>query len=148
MNNIDLMFIARFFIIIVITSIIFIMSISLYGVLYRPSLIKKIIALSIFSDAANMFAVLVGYRLTQGFEAPMPPILTAIPPSAEDIERFVQTSVDPLPQALVLTAVVINLASTAFLVALTLQIYRTVKSTDVRILAEIRGKRVGAEHST
>ena len=48
-------------------------------------------------------------------------------------------SVDPLPQALVLTAIVIGLAVTLFLVFLTLQAYRLYKTTDVREIAKLRG---------
>ena len=132
----DPVFTAKFCASIIVVSLITIMGISLYGLLHRPSLIKKIIALTIFCDAANTFAVLVGYRLVKGFLSPQPAVLTEF--SQQAIESFVESAVDPLPQALVLTAVVIGLAVTAFLVALTLQIYRIAKTTDVRILATMR----------
>ncbi len=134
----DPLFMARFSIMIIALSIISIMGLSLYGIFYRPSLIKKIIALTIFSDAANTFAILIGYRLVKGYGLPIPPVLTKIPPSINDIEGFVKSAVDPLPQALVLTAIVINLGIMAFLMALTLQIYRVARTTDVRVLASMR----------
>jgi len=136
----DPLFLSRFFIMILTLSIIGIMGISLYGIFHRPSLIKKIIALTIFSDAANTFAIIIGYRLTKGYETPIPPVVTKIPPSTGYIELFKETSVDPLPQALVLTAIVINLAIIAFLVALTLQVYRVSRTVDVRTLAVMRAR--------
>uniref|UniRef100_A0A7C4JKW6 Na+/H+ antiporter subunit C n=1 Tax=Ignisphaera aggregans TaxID=334771 RepID=A0A7C4JKW6_9CREN len=110
---------------------------SLYGVFIRPSLIKKIIALTIFSDTINLLAILIGFRYAT--PNPLPPILTTIPPSPKDIEIFVSKAVDPVPQALVLTAIVIGLAVTLFLIFVTIQIYRIYGTTDVRKIAKLRG---------
>ena len=38
------------------------LGIALYGIFARPSLVKKLLAITILSDTANAFAVLVGYR--------------------------------------------------------------------------------------
>ena len=115
------------------------LGISLYGILSRPSLIKKIIALTIFSDTANTFAIIIGYRSWPNPYNPLrPPVLTVIEPSRRDIEYFTLVTVDPLPQALVLTAIVIGLAITLFLVFLTLQMYRLCGTTDVRKIAKLR----------
>ncbi|MEM4786273.1 MAG: sodium:proton antiporter, partial [Desulfurococcaceae archaeon] len=54
-------------------------------------------------------------------------------------KEFIKRSVDPLPQALVLTAIVIGLAVTLFLVFLTLQIYRTYGTLDIREIRRLRG---------
>ncbi len=116
------------------------LGISLYGVFYKPSLIKKIIALTILSDTANTFAIIIGYRRWVSPESPLkPPVLTTLSPTKEDIKAFIQSTVDPLPQALVLTAIVIGLAVTLFLVFLTLQAYRLYGTTDVRKIAKLRG---------
>ncbi len=112
-------------------------ALALYGIFARPSLIKKIIALTILSDSANVLAILVGFRRATPY--PVPPVLTRIPPSRSDLISFMGTAVDPLPQALVLTAIVIGLAVTLFLVFLTLQIYRLYGTTDVRKVAKLRG---------
>ncbi len=111
--------------------------ISIYGILARPSLIKKIIALTILSDSANVLAIYVGFRRAVWY--PKPPVVTKLKPSPEDIVEFTKYAVDPLPQALVLTAIVIGLAVTLFLVFLTLQIYRLYGTTDVRRIAKLRG---------
>ncbi len=143
MSNVDLM--AKAFMYVIILSIIAIMGLGLYGIFKKPSLIKKVIALTIFTDAANTFAIIVGYRLLRGYGLPAPPVLLNHKPTAGDLIKFASVAVDPLPQALVLTAIVISLAVTAFLIAITLQVYRIVGSTDVRVIVEARSKEeVGA----
>lgn len=139
MMELELM--VKFLIMVIVTSIITIMGLAIYGIFSRPSLIKKIIALTIFVDAANTFAILVGYRLLPQYELPIPPVLTKIPPTPSDIARFVERSVDPLPQALVITAIVISLSITAFLTALVLQVYRVTGSTDARRIVALRARR-------
>ncbi|HDJ83420.1 MAG TPA: Na+/H+ antiporter subunit C [Desulfurococcaceae archaeon] len=122
---------------IVIMSMFVNIALALYGILARPSLIKKIIALTILGDSANTLAIIVGYRFAEPY--PSPPVLTKLPPSKSDIQNFVSVAVDPLPQALVLTAIVIGLAVTLFLVFLTIQVYRLYGTTDVRKIAKLRG---------
>lgn len=74
----------------------------------RPRTFQVIIGLSLLSYAVNLFIIAMG-RLMTG----QPPILPAR--AVGDPARFV----DPLPQALVLTAIVISFATTAlFLVVL------------------------------
>lgn len=46
--------------------------------------------------------------------------------------------VDPIPQALVLTAIVIGFAALAFLLVLSLRVYRDLKTADI---AEIKGQK-------
>ncbi|HET7570346.1 MAG TPA: Na+/H+ antiporter subunit C [Gammaproteobacteria bacterium] len=76
--------------------------------LLRPRTFQVIIGLTLLSYAVNLFIVAMG-RLRIG----MPPILAAS--QAGDPAHYA----DPLPQALVLTAIVISFATTAlFLVVL------------------------------
>ena len=76
--------------------------------LLRPRTFQVIIGLSLLSYAVNLFIIAMG-RLALGAA----PVLTE--PAAADPARFV----DPVPQALVLTAIVISFATTAlFLVVL------------------------------
>ena len=126
---------------IVVISLFVNMGISLYGMFAKPSLIKKLIALTILSDTANVFAILVGYRRWPSGSVVKPPVLTELPPTPERIVRFVSTAVDPLPQALVLTAIVIGLAVIIFLAVIIMQVYRTYGTTDVRLISKMRGER-------
>jgi len=105
-------------------------AISIYGIVARPSLAKKIISLTILGDSLNVLAIFVGLRVFS-----IPPVLV---PGVE-LDRFVGLAVDPLPQALVLTAIVIGLAVTLFLVFLALQVYRLYGTLDTRRIRELRG---------
>ncbi len=135
MDNLD-----SFLFIVAFTSMLVNTAIALYGVFARPSLIKKIIALTILSDSANTIAIMIGFRRSPISEYPKPPVYTNYTNvSIESLQMFAATAVDPLPQALVLTAIVIGLAVTLFLVFLTLQIYRHYGTTDVRKVARLRG---------
>jgi multisubunit Na+/H+ antiporter MnhC subunit len=51
----------------------------------------------------------------------------------------VKTYVDPLPQALVLTAIVIGLATTAMLMAVIIRLYRKYGTFDIREIRNLRG---------
>ncbi|AMM54752.1 sodium:proton antiporter [Pyrococcus kukulkanii] len=110
-------------------SIIATMLIGLYGIARRPSLVKKLIALTIFGDAVNLFVVALGYRLIYPVE---PPILPEWEKGA--LSNFIAHSVDPLPQALVITAVVIGMAVNVLIAFAIIQMYRIYGSTDVRNL--------------
>lgn len=98
-------------------------AVSVYGIISKPNLIKKFIALTILQDSINVFLVLSGYRLWRSGLI-QPPILTNWSPSANDIQQFTSQAVDPLPQALVLTAIVIGLAVNIFLATIILHLYR------------------------
>ncbi len=105
-------------------------AISVYGIVARPSLVKKVISLTILGDALNVLAIFIGFRLFS-----IPPVLT---PEVE-LSYFVGSAVDPLPQALVLTAIVIGLAVNLFLIFLALQVYRLYGTLDTRRIRELRG---------
>ena len=100
--------------------------IGLYGVLAKRNLIKIIIGLSIMEYSLNLFLVLIGY--VRGGTAP---ILT------QDLKTSV--FVDPLPQALVLTAIVIGLATTALLLAVAVRLYRKYNTFDIREMKRLKG---------
>ncbi len=100
--------------------------IGLYCVLRKRNLIKIIIGLGIIEYAVNLFFVLVGYRF--GGRAPI---------LAKD--QAVLNMVDPLPQALVLTAIVIGLAVTALLVAIAIRLYERYGTFDITKIRNLRG---------
>lgn len=115
--------------------IMIIMAISLYGIARGASLIKKLIALTIFGDTANVLIIFLGYRFGEVY----PPVLPTLKPTPEDITHFVSIAVDPLPQCLVITAIVINMAITMFLAFLVIQAYRLYGTTMVKKIAKLRG---------
>lgn len=100
--------------------------VGLYAVLVKKSLIKIIIGLGIIDYSLNLFLVLVGYRKNAIF-----PIL-----SKTDV---LKPMVDPLPQALVLTAIVIGLAVTMLMVAIAIRIYEKYNTFDITQIRKLRG---------
>ena len=110
-----------------IVSLIVTLIISVYGIAAKPNLVKKLIALTIFGDTANVLVVLLGYRVIYPVK---PPILPVWKESA--LQSFLNTAVDPLPQALVLTAVVIGMAVNILIAFAIIQIYRIYGTLDVR----------------
>jgi len=100
--------------------------VGLYGILVKRDLVKIIIALGIMGYASNLFIVLFGYRNAARY-----PII-----SEGKIEGLM---VDPLPQALVLTSIVIELGTTALLVALAIRIYDKYKTFDITKIRRLSG---------
>lgn len=106
-----------------------------YGVVARPNMLKKIIALTILGDTANVLMIFLGYRLG----STVAPDLGTLNPTPAEIASFVGAAVDPLPQCLVITAIVINMSITAFLIFLAIQAYRLYGTLNVKILSKLRG---------
>jgi multicomponent Na+:H+ antiporter subunit C len=100
--------------------------VGLFGALTRRNLIKIAISLSIMEISTFLFFALVGY--IEGGRAPI------VNPSEPD-----QIYVDPLPQALVLTAIVIGLATTSLLMAVIIRIYRKYKTFDINKIRNLKG---------
>ena len=84
--------------------------VGIYAILVKRNLIKIIIGIIITEYAVNLLFILVAYRIHG-----RSPIL------AQDQE--ILKMVDPLPQALVLTTIVIGLAVTALIVAIAMRVY-------------------------
>ncbi len=134
-NSIEL-FIVTFLWTYIYLALLAIIGLAIYGIVFRPNILKKIIALTILGDTANIFMIYVGYRYAYPLK---PPILWSWEPTPEDISTFLAQSVDPLPQALVITAIVINLAVTLLICFIAVQAYRLYHSLDVRDLAKLKG---------
>jgi len=100
--------------------------VGLYGVITRRNLVKIVISLSVMEFSVFLFLALIGY--IHNGEAPI--VDTASPDAVY---------VDPLPQAMVLTAIVIGLATTAMLMSVIIRIYRKYKTLDIREINNLRG---------
>ena len=101
-------------------------SIGLYCILRKRNLIKIIIGIAIVEYAVNLFFILVAYRMNG-----RAPIFAS--------DQTVTNMVDPLPQALVLTSIVIGLATTALLVAIAIRIYEKYGTFDITKIRRLRG---------
>ena len=90
--------------------------IGLWGMLTQRNIIRMIIGFSLLDTGIHMVMIAIGY-VTGGTA----PIIDATVPAAEAARMVV----DPLPSALVLTAIVIGLGVTAVMLSFAVRIYQT-----------------------
>jgi len=90
--------------------------IGLYAVLIKKHLTKIVIGLSIIDAGIHLLFIAIGY--VKGGTAPI------FSPAGERIVDNGGVMVDPVPQALVLTAIVIGFAVTAVALSLVIRLYR------------------------
>jgi len=100
--------------------------VGLYGVLRKRNIVKIIVGLGIMEYAMNLFFVLLGFRFHG-----RAPIL------AQD--QNILNMVDPLPQALVLTSIVIGLGITALVISIAIRIYERYGTFDITKIKKLRG---------
>lgn len=100
----------------------------LIGILYgagvylilRRSMVKLLLGIMLLGSGANILIFLLG-GITKG----KPPVID------ENAKLFQDTFADPIPQALILTAIVISFALTAFAIVLLKRVYALVDSDDL-----------------
>ena len=103
--------------------------IGLYGVMSKNNLIKKIMGLTIMNGSIVLFFISIGYR-----KSGLAPILEKGTTSGIPTTILV----DPVPQALMLTAIVIGISITALALALIVRIYAKYKTLDIQQLSKER----------
>lgn len=86
--------------------------IGLFGALTNRNILRMIVAFTVADTGVNLVIVGVGYM--RGRSAP---ILDSAVAAADAVARII----DPVPQALVLTAIVIGFATTGFVIELALR---------------------------
>jgi multicomponent Na+:H+ antiporter subunit C len=100
--------------------------VGLYGLLTKRDLIKIILSSGIMGYACNLMIVLFGYRRGASY-----PIL--------EKGKEAAPMVDPLPQALVLTSIVIELGVTALLAALAIRLFQKYRTYDITKIRRLSG---------
>ena len=103
--------------------------IGLYGALTHRNLLRMIVAFSIADAGVNIVIVAIGYMTGR-----TAPILDAAVPVAEAAARII----DPVPQALVLTAIVIGVGVTALMLAYAYKLYEKKRTLDIGKFTELR----------
>jgi multisubunit Na+/H+ antiporter MnhC subunit len=103
--------------------------IGLYGALTQRNLLRMIVAFTIADTGVNIVIVSIGYM--RGRTAP---ILDSAVPAAEAAARII----DPVPQALVLTAIVIGVGVTALMLAYAYKLYEKKRTLDIAKLTELK----------
>lgn len=100
----------------------------LIGVLYsagvylvlRRSMVRLLLGIMLLGNATNLLIFLFG-NITKG----KPPIIKA------DLKVFEDIYADPVPQALILTAIVISFGLTSFAIVLLKRVYALINSDDL-----------------
>jgi multicomponent Na+:H+ antiporter subunit C len=104
--------------------------IGLYGALTHRNLLRMIVAFTIADTGVNIVIVAIGYM--HGRTAP---ILDATVAAADAVQRII----DPVPQALVLTAIVIGLGTTALMLAYAYRLFHRKRTLDIGAFTELKG---------
>jgi len=112
---------------IVFAGILMLMVIGLFGALTKRNLIKILIALGILDTGINLFFIAIGY--VTGKTAP---IFSKQGLTADKM-------VDPVPQALVLTAIVIGVAVLALGLSIVIRVYEHYGTLNVSKIKKMRG---------
>jgi multicomponent Na+:H+ antiporter subunit C len=102
--------------------VIFLMMTGLYVVISRGNLVKKVIGLNIFQVSVIMFYVSMGK--VRGGSAPI-------------LEEGIEIYSNPLPHVLMLTAIVVGVATSALALALVVRIkeaYGTIEEDEIRAM--------------
>lgn len=103
--------------------------IGLYGSLTQRNILRMVVGFAVANTGVNLVLVAVGYM--HGRTAP---ILDSTVPVAEAAQRII----DPLPQALVLTAIVIGVGVTALMLAFIYKLYQSTGTLDISKYTELK----------
>ncbi len=103
--------------------------IGIFGILTQKNLLKIVIGFSLFDTGIHLVMVSIAY--VRGRTAP-------IIDETVDINDAVNQIVDPLPQALVLTAIVIGLGVTSLMLAYILKLNKENKSLDIGDFSDLK----------
>lgn len=108
-------------IITLITGVILVL-IGIWGLLTQKNLIKIVIGFTLFNTGIHIIMVSIGYVKNR-----TAPIID----QSVNINDVGNSVVDPIPQALVLTAIVIGLGVTALMLTYVLKMYQKKKSLEI-----------------
>jgi len=111
--------------------------IGLYCAVVKKNMVKIVLGIMIMEYAVNLFLIMLGY-LSGG----VAPILERSQFDAQTkaiAANFLSSSVDPLPQALVLTSIVISLGSLALMISICIRTYSKYGTFDITEIRRLRG---------
>jgi multicomponent Na+:H+ antiporter subunit C len=111
---------------------IILMMVGLYAMIAKNNLIKKIVGMSIFQTAIILFYISIGCK--RGATIPILEHLAPPEGAANGAEKLVADAMDairvadyinPLPHVLMLTAIVVGVATLGVALALAIKVYKT-----------------------
>jgi len=114
------------------------LAIGVYAIACKRNLIKVIIGVMIAEYAVNLFLILMGYR-TGGHAPIRTAAMDEAAGAANAAQAFAAASVDPLPQALILTSIVIGLGVVALMAAMAIRLHEKYGTFDVAEMRKLRG---------
>lgn len=103
--------------------------IGLYGALSSKNILRIIVAFTIFDAGLNLVIVALSYM--KGRVAPIIDKTTGV-------EHLAQKFVDPIPQALVLTSIVIGVGVTGVMLTYALKMFKSRHSLDIHDFKETK----------
>lgn len=109
---------------------VFLMLAGLYGVLTNRNILRMIVAFSIFDTGLNILIVTLGYM--PGRTAPV------IDNTVVTAQNIAQAGIGPVPQALVLTAIVIGFGVTALMLVYAMKLHQKRKSLDINDYTDLK----------
>ncbi len=113
--------------------------IGLYAIAVKKNLIKVIVGVVIMHNAVNMFLLLTGYRVPLRGDAIAPIMTPEMVESGGAVKQLLARGVDPVPQALVLTSIVIGLSVVALMVVMALRLYEKYGTFDLTHITKLKG---------
>lgn len=117
----------------------------LYIVVVRGNLVKKIVGLNIFQTSVFMFYISIG-KVTDGTA----PIYPVNPQGKMQVDPSIIYS-NPLPHVLILTAIVVGIATTSLALALIIRIrevYDTIEEDEILIIERKLSAEDNKEHGS
>jgi len=102
--------------------------VGLWGILTRKNIVKMVIGFSVMDTGIHLVIVSLGYM--KGRTAPIVDASVTGSPAL--------TMVDPVPSALVLTAIVIGLAVTALMLSYAVRLYKAAGTAQVQDMKELK----------
>lgn len=102
------------------------MAVGFWGIMTRRNLIRVILSLAIAETGLQLVMIAAGF------------VKEGTAPILDEAARLAPAVVDPVPQALVLTAIVIGVAVNAFLLSLAVRLHQAKGSLDLGDFKELR----------
>lgn len=102
------------------------LTVGLYGMLVKRNYVKKVIGMTIFQASIILFFILLGYK--DGATVPVKDATRSL----ENADNYI----NPLPHALMLTAIVVGVATVGVALSLLIKIYQGYGSLDEAKLKE------------
>jgi multicomponent Na+:H+ antiporter subunit C len=111
--------------------------IGLYCAVIKKNMVKIVLGIMVMEYAVNLFLIMLGYRT--GGVAPIISRSSFDRQTASITAQFIGAAVDPLPQALVLTSIVISLGSLALMISICIRTYAKYGTFDITEIRRLRG---------